>query len=42
MICSRVYSINGMLVPLSYDVGLVMILYMKMLSPALFVAHQGI
>ena len=31
-----------MLVPQPYYVGLVMVLYLKMLSPALFVAHQGI
>lgn len=35
-------SINDMLVPQSYYVGLVMVLYLKMLSPDLFVAHQGI
>lgn len=36
------HSINNMLMPQSYYVGLVMILYLKMLSPAFFVGHQGI
>ena len=35
-------SNNDMLVPQPYCAGLVMVLYLKMLNPALFVAHQGI